>query len=77
MAARGADVVEPVLAEGDAGARGPWTDPEDFNPGYLLRDLDRLPKTGPGEAWRHSQNYWADKDAFPAIDLDDPAFRYT
>ncbi len=76
MAARGADVVEPVLPDADAGARGPWTDPEDFNPGYLLRDLDRLPKTGPGEAWRHSQNYWADKDAFPAIDLDDPALRY-
>lgn len=77
MAARGADVVEPVLPAADAGARGPWTDPQDFNPGYLLRDLDRLPKTAPGEAWRHSQNYWADKDAFPAIDLDDPAFRYT
>ncbi len=77
MAARGAATVEPALPADAASAEpGPWTDPEDFNPGYLLRDLDRLPKTGPGEAWRHSQDYWRDKDVFPALDLDDPALRY-
>lgn len=77
MAARGAEKIEPVLPAGGEGPEGgPWTDPEDFNPGYLLRDLHRLPKTGPGEAWRHSQDYWRDKDVFPAIDLDDEAFLY-
>ncbi len=77
MAAKGARMVEPVLPEAATGLNGgPWTDPEDFNPGYLLRDLHRLPKTGPGAAWRHSQDYWADKDVFPAIDLDDEALRY-
>ncbi len=77
MTATGARMVEPVLPEEAKGLNaGPWTDPEDFNPGYLLRDLHRLPKTGPGEAWRHSQDYWSDKDSFPAIDLEDEAFVY-
>jgi hypothetical protein len=26
--------------------------------------------------WQHSQDYWAEKDEFPAIDLDDLAFVY-
>ncbi|KMQ81991.1 fad-containing monooxygenase [Lasius niger] len=53
-----------------------WTDPEDFNPGYLLRDLHKLPKRGNKREWQHTQDYWREKDEFPAIDLDDPAFDY-
>ena len=54
----------------------PWIDPENFNPGYLMRGLSLLPKAGDKPEWRHTQDYWTEKDALPAIDLDDPAFVY-
>src|SRR3954471_1022590 len=54
----------------------PWIDPENFNPGYLMRDMHLLPKRGDKPEWQHSQDYWAEKDEFPAIDLDDAAFVY-
>ena len=53
-----------------------WIDPENFNPNYLMRDMHLLPKRGDKPEWQHSQDYWAEKDEFPAIDLDDPAFVY-
>ena len=53
-----------------------WIDPENFNPGYLMRDMHLLPMRGDKPEWQHSQDYWAEKDQFPAIDLDDAAFVY-
>jgi cation diffusion facilitator CzcD-associated flavoprotein CzcO len=53
-----------------------WIDPENFNPNYLMRDMHLLPKRGDKPEWQHSQDYWAEKDQFPAIDLDDKAFVY-
>ncbi len=78
MDARGARSVRPELRAADADMPiGPWIDPENFNPGYLLRGLDKLPKAGAKREWRHTQDYMSEKDEFPAIDLDDPAFVYT
>ena len=54
----------------------PWIDPENFNPNYLMRDMHLLPRRGDKPEWQHSQDYWAEKDEFPAIDLDDAAFVY-
>jgi cation diffusion facilitator CzcD-associated flavoprotein CzcO len=54
----------------------PWTDPEDFNPGYLTRGLHLLPRRGDKPEWRHSQDHWEDGEAFPAIALTDPIFVY-
>jgi cation diffusion facilitator CzcD-associated flavoprotein CzcO len=54
-----------------------WIDPENFNPNYLMRDMHLLPKRGNKPEWQHSQDYWAEKDQFPAIDLDDKAFVYS
>ncbi|KIZ32744.1 flavin-containing monooxygenase, partial [Rhodopseudomonas palustris] len=54
----------------------PWIDPENFNPGYLMRGMHLLPKRGDKPEWQHSQDYWSEKDEFPCIDLDDPAFVY-
>jgi cation diffusion facilitator CzcD-associated flavoprotein CzcO len=54
----------------------PWIDPENFNPNYLMRDMHLLPKRGDKPEWQHSQDYWTEKDQFPAIDLDDAAFVY-
>jgi cation diffusion facilitator CzcD-associated flavoprotein CzcO len=54
----------------------PWIDPENFNPGYMMRGMHLLPKRGDQAEWQHNQDYWAEKDQFPAIDLGDPAFVY-
>ncbi|MCR5879373.1 NAD(P)/FAD-dependent oxidoreductase [Phenylobacterium sp. J367] len=53
-----------------------WIDPENFNPGYLMRGLDKLPKRADAPEWQHSQDYWGEKDVFPLIDLDAPEFAY-
>jgi len=55
----------------------PWIDPENFNPGYVMRGMHLLPKRGDKPEWQHTQDYWTEKDEFPAIDLDDAAFVYT
>jgi len=54
----------------------PWIDTENFNPGYMLRGMHLLPRRGDKPEWQHTQDYWAEKDEFPAIDLDDEAFVY-
>jgi cation diffusion facilitator CzcD-associated flavoprotein CzcO len=53
-----------------------WIDPDNFNPGYIMRNMHLLPKRGDKPEWQHNQDYWAEKDQFPAIDLDDKAFVY-
>ncbi len=55
----------------------PWIDPENFNPGYMTRNMHLWPRRGDKPEWQHSQDYWAEKDQFPAIDLDDKAFVYS
>jgi hypothetical protein len=35
-----------------------------------------LPKRGDKPLWQHTQDYWNEKDEFPAIDLDDEVFVY-
>jgi len=77
MNAKGASTVTPTLRPEDKDMPLlPWIDPENFNPGYLMRGMRLLPKRGDKPEWQHTQDYWAEKDAFPAIDLDDPAFVY-
>jgi len=55
----------------------PWIDPDDFNPGYMMRGMHLLPRRGDKPEWAHTQDYWAEKDQIPAIDLDDGAFVYS
>ena len=77
MQRRGAGKVEVKLRPEDhAMPLGAWMDPEDFNPGYLMRGMHLLPKRGDRKEWRHTQDYWAEKDEIPAIDLDGPEFVY-
>jgi cation diffusion facilitator CzcD-associated flavoprotein CzcO len=54
----------------------PWMDPENFNPGYLMRSMHLLPKRGDKPEWQHTQDYWAETKTIPAIDLDDKTFVY-
>lgn len=53
-----------------------WMDPENFNPGYLMRGMHLMPKRGDKPEWQHTQDYWAEKDDLPAIDLDASEFVY-
>jgi len=78
MKAKGAASVEPALRPEDKDMKlGPWIDPENFNPGYLMRGMHLLPQRGDKPEWQHSQDYWREKDEFPKIDLDDKAFVYS
>lgn len=77
MKKKGVAKVVPALRPEDAGMPlQPWIDPENFNPGYLMRDMHLMPKGGAKREWQHSQDYWTEKDEFPAIDLDDAALTY-
>jgi cation diffusion facilitator CzcD-associated flavoprotein CzcO len=73
----GASSVEPRLrASEQEMPHLPWMDDEDFNPNYLKRALNILPKRGTTREWQHTQDHWREKDEFPAIDLDDEVFVY-
>ena len=77
MDAHGATKVSVALRPEDAGMpKLPWIDPENFNPGYLMRGLDRLPRRGDKPEWQHTQDYWREKDLIPHVDLDGPEFVY-
>ena len=69
--ARKVEVVPPVDMK-----LSPWIDSENFNPGYLMRGMMLLPQSGDRDEWRHTQDYWREKDAFPLIDLEDETFAY-
>jgi cation diffusion facilitator CzcD-associated flavoprotein CzcO len=77
MAQKGVASVTPRLRPQDEGLEPlPWIDPENFNPGYLMRDLDKMPRRLDAPEWRHTQDYWAERNQLPQIDLDGPEFVY-
>jgi cation diffusion facilitator CzcD-associated flavoprotein CzcO len=77
MDAAGARKVVPALRPEDADMPlGPWIGEDNFNPGYLQRSMHLMPKAGDRPEWQHTQDYWTEKDALPAIDLDDGCLRY-
>lgn len=53
-----------------------WIDPEDFNPGYVMRGMHLLPKRGDHRDWQHAQDYWHEKDEMPKINLGGDEFIY-
>jgi cation diffusion facilitator CzcD-associated flavoprotein CzcO len=77
MTEHGHGVVVPKLREAEESMLlGPWIDPENFNPGYLTRGVHLLPKQGEHSPWLHTQNYALEKDALPAVDLNDGALQF-
>ena len=58
MDARGKHKVEVALRPEDEGMTlSSWIDPENFNPGYLMRGMHLLPQRGDKPEWQHSQDY--------------------
>jgi hypothetical protein len=54
----------------------PWIDEEEFNPGYMQRGKDLMPKRGDNEPWTFSSDYYTEKDQLPLVDLDEDALVY-
>ena len=78
MKAKGVKKVEVALREEDHNMPLlPWLDTENFNPGYMLRGMNLLPKRGDKPEWAHTQDYWREKEEIPAIDLDGAEFSYS
>jgi monooxygenase len=48
----------------------------DFNPGYIMRVIDKLPKMGDKKPWKIEQNYFYDKKMFEKSVLDDGILSY-
>jgi cation diffusion facilitator CzcD-associated flavoprotein CzcO len=70
--------VEVALRPEDEGMKlQPWIEADNFNPGYLMRGLDKLPKRGDKSEWRHNQDYWREKDEIRNIDYGAPEFVYS
>jgi hypothetical protein len=42
----------------------------------LMRGMPLLPQRGDKPEWQHNQDYWTERKEFPAINFDDPVFRY-
>jgi cation diffusion facilitator CzcD-associated flavoprotein CzcO len=77
LSERGADVVTPQLREDETGMElHPWVEEENFNAGYLLRGMHLLPKQGTHLPWRHTQDYYFDRDDLPSADLEDGSLVY-
>jgi hypothetical protein len=77
MKAKGASRVEVAIPETLKDMKlSSWIDPEDFNPGYIMRGMHLLPKRGDTRDWQHTQDYWGEKDELPKIDLDGDEFVY-
>jgi hypothetical protein len=78
MREKGATTVVPTLRPEDAGMQvRPWSDPENFNAGYVLRSQHILFKQGDREPWTHMIEYEQERDILPKADLDDGSLAYS
>ena len=78
MEARGASKVVPALRDEDADmALGMWVDPENFNPGYLMRTQHLMPKRGANEPWTWGAEYTSERMLLAEADLDDGTLRFS
>ncbi|MEJ2871042.1 NAD(P)/FAD-dependent oxidoreductase [Actinomycetospora sp. OC33-EN08] len=55
----------------------PWSDPENFNPGYVMRSQDRMFKQGDRAPWTHMHEFAEERHTLPAADLDDGSLKYS
>ena len=72
MQEQGATMVVPTLRPEDAGMQvRPWSDPDDFNAGYVMRSQHVLFKQGDREPWTHMLEHGAETEILPKAALDD------
>ena len=77
MRERGATVVTPTLrpTEAEMPLR-PWSDPANFNAGYVMRSQHSLYKQGDREPWIHMLEHEQERETLPKTDLDDGTLVY-
>ena len=72
MDEQGTPIVVPQLRPEDADMPLlDWSDPENFNPGYVMRSQHRMFKRGDREPWTHHKEYTEERAILPTADLDD------
>jgi cation diffusion facilitator CzcD-associated flavoprotein CzcO len=77
MAEKGATVVVPTLRPEDRDMTlRPWSDPENFNSGYVMRSQHLLFKQGDREPWTHMIEHEQEMEILPKADLDDGSLVY-
>jgi monooxygenase len=77
MEAKGATMVVPTLRPEDADMQiRPWSDPENFNAGYVMRSQHVLFKQGDREPWTHMAEHAEEMELLPKADLDDGTLVY-
>ena len=77
MREKGASVVTPTLPPTEADMpRRPWSDPENFNAGYVMRSQHLLYKQGDHEPWTHMQEHEEERELLAKADLDDGTLVY-
>jgi monooxygenase len=73
----GATMVVPTLRTQDADMQlRPWSDPDNFNPGYVMRSQHILFKQGDREPWTHMHEHEQEREMLPKADLDDGTLVY-
>jgi monooxygenase len=77
MRDKGATMAVPALRPGDTDMRlRPWSDPENFNHGYVMRSQHILFKQGNREPWTHLREHDQEREILPKADLDDGTLVY-
>ncbi|HEY1818853.1 MAG TPA: NAD(P)/FAD-dependent oxidoreductase [Trebonia sp.] len=78
MSERGAAMVTPVLRDGEADMPlRPWTDPDDFNPGYVLRSIHQMPRQGDRLPWLGTEvGYFDECQILPTVDFEDGSLSF-
>jgi hypothetical protein len=74
---KGATTVVPTLRPEDADMQlRPWSDPENFNAGYVMRSQHTFFRQGDRQPWTHMLEYEQERDILPKVDLDDGTLVY-
>jgi monooxygenase len=77
MREKDAAMVVPALRPQDEDMQvRPWADPENFNPGYVMRSQHLLFGQGDREPWTHLLEHEQERELLPAADLDDGTLVY-
>ena len=77
MRDKGATMVVPTLRPQDTDMQlRPWSDPENFNAGYVMRSQHILFKQGDREPWTHLLEHEQEREILPEADLDDGTLIY-
>jgi monooxygenase len=75
---KGATMVVPALRPSEADMeRLPWSDPSNFNAGYVMRSQHILFKQGDREPWTHMKEHEQEREILPTVDLDDGTLVYS